>query len=451
MTGYEVQVRTVDDGFDANGDGSDTIIPGLPATRTEYTHSGLRNGVNYFYRVRAVNRFGKGPWSDASVSWDHRYGPTRYARPAGSLSGTPPGLTLSGSTVTFTWTAPTNTGTLPITGYVVQYQRDDDDSDSDFSDAFVATILTPVEVRFRHMNVEGGDTVDGDGTTNFTWEYRVQAVNGHGGGMWTTPSRIEVPPRDPDAPELTATALGSDSIRLTWTVPTSNGTTITAYQVERKTGEGSFTEISGVGDLDATATLFVDSNVLVPATKYYYRVRAMPQSGLTGWSEESETSAATTEAAVPDRPALAAATDASSEVVPGSVSLTLTLAVNNGGSEITRYELQIWYNDQWNDADDLAASTPAQVIEGLTPGQLYYFATRAHNSAGAGQWSVVDSATASIGAPDTPVLTATPVDGESIKLTWTIPEANGATITGYTLQVWDNQVGGDWTNHQSAC
>ena len=133
------------------------------------------------------------------------------------------------------------------------------------------------------------------------------------------------------------------------------------------------------------------------------------------------------------------------DVEPGSVSLTLNLVdeADNGGAAITRYELQIWYNDKWNAADDLEAVETLQVVEGLTPGRLAYFATRAHNSAGAGQWSPLASASASFGPPDTPVLSAAPVDSESIKLTWTVPEDNGSTITSYQLQVFDNTENGD--------
>ena len=114
-------------------DADDTIIDSLPGNRTDYTHRGVRGGVNYFYRVRAINAAGMGGWSDASPP-----GTTPTA-----AQGTPDAPTLdgtgflcsAGSTVTFSWTPPANNGTLPITGYVVQYQRDDDDSDSDFSDA----------------------------------------------------------------------------------------------------------------------------------------------------------------------------------------------------------------------------------------------------------------------------------------------------------------------------
>ena len=230
ITGYELQVRTVDNSFVPG----DTIIENLPGSRREYTHEGVRSGVNYFYRVRAVNVAGKAAmWSDSSL----------VATTSSAPPGTPgaPGVAanaaeLSGSTVTFTWTESTSTenrGTLPITGYIVQYQRDNDNSDADWSDAETATYNTPTQRQHVHMNVPGG--------TGVMWEYRVRAVNGHGPGTWsipdgdttTTAGRVSVPAREAADPELTATAVSTDEIRLEWTKPEANGSAFTGYIIHR--------------------------------------------------------------------------------------------------------------------------------------------------------------------------------------------------------------------------
>ena len=47
-------------------------------------------------------------------------------------------------------------------------------------------------------------------------------------------------------------------------------------------------------------------------------------------------------------------------------------------------------------------------------------------------------------APDAPVLTATAIGTDAIRLTWTLPAANGHTIVGYVLQKWN---GSDWTTN----
>ena len=87
--------------------------------------------------------------------------------------------------------------------------------------------------------------------------------------------------------------------------------------------------------------------------------------------------------------------------------------------------------------------TVAQLFEDLTPGQRYYFATRAHNATGAGPWSDLAEAVAKAGIPDAPVLSLKAADGDSITLTWTVPEAIGDSISGYVLQE-ANAAGDGW-------
>ena len=84
----------------------------------------------------------------------------------------------------------------------------------------------------------------------------------------------------PDAPMLTATATGRDSIRLTWTVPDANGATITGYELQKWDPRAA----SGLGmtwggnllETGDTVTEYVDT-MLMAGTKYYYRIRALPQ------------------------------------------------------------------------------------------------------------------------------------------------------------------------------
>ena len=67
---------------------------------------------------------------------------------------------------------------------------------------------------------------------------------------------------------------------------------------------------------------------------------------------------------------------------------------------------------------------------------MYYYAIRAVSLAGMGQWTqhLFPDAMLAAEAPDKPVLTAT-VDKQSVVLSWTVPAANGAAITGYEIQV----------------
>ena len=467
ITTYEIWVGTETSGptpavNTATGEDALTAtITGLPATRTEYDHLGLRPETAYFYRVRAKNSVGVGPWSEEATM-----------STTGSTPGTPgapaaPTGNIAGSTITIEWEPPTNLGTTPITGYMVQYVRDDDNAATPveiqtlFSAATTVPISTPTTETWDHDNPEGG-IEDG---TNFAWSYRVAAVNSSGAGDWSDKLRVGTPPRAPAAPMLTATALSDTEILLEWNVPTSNGTTIDGYDVRRWNEDATnwgtdllFDDPDVVGDdTDSASTTALTVVRLVGGTEYFFAVRAQAAAeGDDGlWSAEGVTASpvstagaesATTPDGVPGAPALDTVdnSDIDDDDV-GTVRLTLTLATADGGSDITRYELQIWYNGQWNAADDLEANDDPQVIEDLTPGVRYYFATRAHNSVGPGPWSSpVASAVAKIGPPDAPALKAMAIDGESIKLTWTAPEANGSTIIAYELQRW---AGSSWPNN----
>ena len=170
------------------------------------------------------------------------------------------------------------------------------------------------------------------------------------------------------------------------------------YVVQQRGGTGSWGNADLLTDIEATefeedtadTTALTVTEGISGGTEYFFRVSA--QSSPPGlWSgntpDNSTTGAAsvTTPAGVPGAPGLVitASVDADDN---GTVRLTLAPAAG-GGSDVTRYELQIWYDGKWNEADDLDDTLVAQVIDGLTPGVKYYFAARAWNSAGYGPWS----------------------------------------------------------------
>ena len=65
ITGYELQVKTVATAANTSEDifvdaDNDPIIKNLPASRLDHTHDGVRTGLGYLYRVRAINSAGEG-------------------------------------------------------------------------------------------------------------------------------------------------------------------------------------------------------------------------------------------------------------------------------------------------------------------------------------------------------------------------------------------------------
>ncbi len=447
ITSYEVWVGTSEVTVADEITALKPAVINLPPSRTEYISIGLSATTEYHYRVRARNGAG-----DSRVSvWSANQAGTTTA----SEAGTPEAPTITAPTadaatgnVTVSWTPPTNNGASPILGYEVGYQRVDDNTPANSVDAdeWATSMRTSATATsWVHMAAPG----DSD------WVYRVRAVNGSGAGAWSDNSAVTaVDARDPAAPMLTATAVGTDEILLQWTIPEDNGTDITGFDIRQwdsTTGAWGAANLlpdpSAVGAITTnTPDLTVFSHTPVSSgTKYYYRIRALPQTQNeveADWSATSmsDAASATTAAGTPDMPAMLTATAAAADSAnPDSITLTWpahddgTNPWSNGGSPITGYELQRWDGSKWMPLAMPAAGATTYTDDGLDRGMRYYYILAARNSSGLGPWTSAASAMTTAGAPDAPMLTAIATGTTSVQLTWTVPDSNGATITGYEL------------------
>ncbi len=442
ITAYEVWVGTeMVTGDDAIAALKPTVT-NLPPSRTEYISIGLtasRSDTDlqtYYYRVRARNGSGDsrvGAWSEEVSA------ATRVTQ-----TGTPgaPAITSATHTagnVAVVWTAPSDQGSTPITSFEVQYQRTDDGGGDagtedagdagDWSDAVIGgTPTPPTALTWTHMQAPGLST----------YRYQVRAVNGSGAGAWSAASdSVVVPARAPDKPTLTATELGMDEIMLRWNIPENNGTEITGFDIRQwdpSTEDwGAANLLTGDMATDTALTVFAVTG-LDAGTKYYYRIQATPDGA---WSADTMAAAAsaTTTSGTPAMPVIATATAGTGDDAD-SITLTWT-APNSGGSDITGYQLRIYDGTKWAIEASPAADDLMYKDEGLPPGKRQYYILAARNSMGYGPWSAAASAMTAAGAPDAPTLMATATGTDSIQLTWNVPDANGATITGYEIVTWD--------------
>ena len=125
----------------------------------------------------------------------------------------------------------------------------------------------------------------------------------------------------------------------------------------------------------------------------------------------------------------------------GSTSLTWTAPADDGGSEITGYE--IWFgvgseSSSWTLFGDTNALTAT--VTGLNNGTEYHFGVKAVNFVGTSAFSSASATTHSV--PGAPSLTAVAGDAKVV-LTWTEPANGGSAITGY--EIWYKSAGTDWT------
>ena len=457
ITSYEVWVGTATVTGDAAIAALSPTVTNLPSSRTEYISIGLTSNTQYFYRVRARNGAGDsrvGAWS-AEVSGTTTV--TQTGTP-GAPTAVTPGTPSATGDVAVGWTAPTDQGTTPITSYEVQYQRTDDGGDTpgtadtddagNWDDAMAGAPTPPTATSFTHMKAPGLST----------FSYRVRAVNGSGAGAWSDPAgTVTVPARVADAPVLTATAVGSDEIMLQWTIPGNNGTPIDPGFVINQWdptatppawGSDNLLTVAGGSDTDmsadATLTVFIVDD-LAAGTKYYFRISAAPGgTPSTADGTMAGAASATTTAGTPGMPTLNIGDGTTptgfqaAVAAPTDDSITLWWnAPTSGGSDITGYQLRIWDGTKWEMEASPAAGATMYKDEGLAPGTRYYYILAATNSTGYGRWSAAASAMTDAGNPDAPTLTAVATGADSIQLSWNVPNANGATITGYQLVRWD--------------
>lgn len=369
---------------------------------TSYTISGLSKGQTRYVRVRAKNSAG------IYSAWTTIGSRTTDTTVPGAV-GTPTTGSVTSSSISWSWSAPSDDGGTSITGYEHQVSRN-----ALFTD-LVATITDNSSPASR-----GGlsrDTV---------YYVRTRALNNVGAGAWSPGKAIRTGATVPDQVGTpTAGSVTSSSISWSWSAPNDGGSAITTYehQVSRNSG---FTDLVGTHS-DATSP--ASRSNLEKGTTYWVRTRAVNAIGDGAWSGGR---AITTSATVPGAPTLAAGS-----VTSTSVAFTRGAPSDDGGATITNYDYQLATNSSFTAGLQSWSSTSAsQSRSGLTRATRYYIRSRATNSVGDGPWSstlTMDTATAVPSAP--PAATVTTRRTTSIVFTRGTPsDDGGAAISTYEFQ-----------------
>jgi fibronectin type 3 domain-containing protein len=257
ITGYDL--------YRSTSSGTETLYQALGVV-TSYHDTGVSNGTTYFYKVSAVNTNGEGALSN------ERSATPATVPAAPTLNSATPG---SGQ-VTLNWTAGANGGSA-ITGYNI-YR-----STSSGTEALLTSV--GVQTSYTDSAVTGG-------TAYF---YKVSASNLAGEGalsneLSATPTVVSS--SVPGAPTLTAKAsngfFSRGTIKLTWTIPASNGSPITSYKIYRSTSPGTEVYLTTVvgGSTTSYTDLFLNSGAT-----YYYKVTAVNGNGEGPKSNEASATA----------------------------------------------------------------------------------------------------------------------------------------------------------------
>ncbi len=418
ITGYRIEWSST------GRSGWQSLVANTRNTRTTYTDTRLDPGTTRYYRVAAINSAGTGPWSDdASATTEV----TVPGVPTG-LRATPDGL--KGSTqIRLTWSAPSNDGGSPITGYRIER---------------AITRGGPWIIQVASTGSAATTYLHTGLAPNTTRFYRVRALNAQGSGEPSNVAEGETNAARPGQPRnLRARATGPTSITLAWEAPTSDGgERITGYTIRERVPNGTWITIQS--NTGSTATTF-ERTGLQPATAYQYQVAAINRVGAGQWSFETSTS---TYAQAPGAPVGLTAR----AVGTSRIDLSWTAPRNTGGADILGYRIEASDDERktWRIIRRNTSSKGTTFSDvNLQPATRRYYRVAAINTAGTGPYSNFTSATTEATVPGTPRTLDAEADGTSrIELSWRAPTSDGGSrITGYRIEVsedggtrWDDLV-----------
>ena len=399
-------------------DGGDTItgytVTATPSGRTcpwtsgplTCTVTGLTNNTPYTFQVVATNGIGTGAQSTPSSSVT--------PVPPATVPGAPTGVIgVAGNTkVTVSWSAPSNNGGSPVTGYTATASP---------SGRTCVTATTSCTVT---------------GLTNGTsYTFTVKASNLIGPGSSSSASSGVIPATTKPGPPTTVVGtVGNAQVSFTWAAPLDNGgASVTAYTVTAFTSGGVAVSPAKTCSPASVSTRACTITGLTNGTDYKFSVTA---TNARGTSDASGQTGLLRPLTVPGAP-----TGLTGTVGDSQVSFTWAAPASTGGSAITAYTVTTYTSagsavSPANTCSPASVSTRACTISGLTKGTAYTFVVYATNAAGIGTSSTATPSLTpcSCTAPGAPTALVGTVGNSQVSFTWTAPASTGGTaITAYAV------------------
>ncbi|KAL1129846.1 hypothetical protein AAG570_012790 [Ranatra chinensis] len=264
--------------------------------------------------------------------------------------------------------------------------------------------------------------------------YTIHLFNSEGSDSATCKVLVVDKPLPPQGP-LDATDITPETCTLTWKAPLDDGgSPITNYVVEKMDGaSGVWSKLSSF-----VRNCHYDVFGLEPNKKYFFRVRAENQYGISDPTEMDSPIIAKFSFTVPDPPGAPHVSDWDSN----SATLTWTRPRNDGGSKIQGYRVEIKDlkdDPQWRTVHDYLVKDTLYIVHCLIPGHTYEFRVKAKNAAGFSQPSLSSPSfyfKDKVKVPSPPGTPTVQKVGKSyVDLTWEPPVSDGGSrITGYIVE-----------------
>ncbi|MYC92444.1 MAG: fibronectin type III domain-containing protein, partial [Gemmatimonadetes bacterium] len=412
ITGYRIE-------YSRNAGGTWRVLEeDTDDTETGYRDTGLSPGTTRHYRVAAINRRGRGEWSDVAHATTTS-APGQPTRLTATARGT--------SRIELDWTAPSS-AEGPVTGYRIEVS------------ATGTSRWTALEPNTESRATKYTHTDLDPGTKRY---YRVAAINSAGRGVWSNVANATTDAAAPGAPTgLTAVPSGlggRTQLLLTWMRPSADGgLAISGYRIEVSVNRITWTTLETNTGTAGTSYTHAD---LPPATTRHYRVAAINAEGTGPYSNVAT---GRTNAGAPDAPASLRARAAG----PRSITLTWQVPANDNGAAITGYRIRArgptdggWITIRQNTGS--AATTFTHT--GLRPATAWRYQVAAINSVGVGPWSLEARTSTNPDVPGPPTrLTAQAVGTSRIDIGWQGPVNNGGSpVFGYRIEA-SNDGGRTW-------
>ena len=316
-----------------------------------------------------------------------------------------------GTSLEVNWTAPDDTGSSDIVGYLIQWKTGD-------------TSYTRTN---QHDTIATSATFD-DLTAGETYTFRVAARTAVGLGDWSDEASGN-PATVPDAPTGVEVAFSGDvgvALDVSWTAPEDGGShDVTGYVVQWKSGDDDYSA-DNERSVDGTSAT-IDG--LAKGTVYTFRVAAVSVAGQGDWSDEASGNPAT----APDAPT--GVEVAFSGDVGVALDVSWTAPEDGGSHDVTGYVVQ-WKSgdDDYSADNERSVDGTSATIDGLTKGTVYPFRVAAVNDVGQGEWSDEASGNPAVAPGLVGNLRSTPRNA-SLALSWTAPaDDGGSEISGYVIR-----------------